>query len=99
MLESNFVYGPPDTSERYTSYPATADGLGLQDSETKWETAWEEVAVPAPDSEIVAGEFVALLVTVTVPGKLPEARGENVASSVADCPGDRIKPAETPLTE
>ncbi len=48
---------------------------------------------------MVAGEFVALLVTVTVPGKLPEARGENVASSVADCPGDKIKPAETPLTE
>jgi hypothetical protein len=57
------------------------------------------VAAPSPDSEIVAGELVALLATVTVPGKLPEATGENVASSVADCPGDRIKPAETPLTE
>ena len=99
MLESNFEYGPPETSERYTSYPATADGLGVQVSDTEWETAWEDVAAPSPESEIVAGEFVALLVTVTVPGKLPEATGENVASSVADCPGDRIKPAETPLTE
>jgi len=98
MLESNFVYGPPETSERYTSYPATADGLGLHVSDTEWETVWE-VAAPYPESEIVTGEFVALLVTVTVPGKLPDATGENVASSVADCPGDKIKPAETPLTE
>jgi hypothetical protein len=99
MLESNFEYGPPETSERYISYPATADGLGVQVSDTEWETTWEEVAAPSPESEIVVGEFVALLVTETVPGKLPEAAGENVASSVADCPGDRIKPAETPLTE
>lgn len=99
MLESTFEYGPPETSERYTSYPATADGLELQVSDTKWETAAEDVAVPSPESEIVTGEFVALLVTVTVPGKLPEAKGENVASNVADCPGDRIKPAATPLME
>jgi hypothetical protein len=99
MLESNFEYGPPDTSDRYTSYPATADGLAVQVSDTEWETAWEDVAVPSPASEMVAGEFVALLATATVPGKLPEATGENVASSVADCPGDRIKPTETPLTE
>ena len=75
MLESNFEYGPPETSERYTSYPATADGLGLQVSDTEWETVWEGVAVPSPEREIVAGEFVALLVTVTVPGKLPAASG------------------------
>jgi hypothetical protein len=99
MLESNFEYGPPETSERYISYPATADGLGVQVSDTEWETACEDVVAPSPEREMVAGEFVALLVTVTVPGKLPEATGENVASSVADCPGDRIKPAETPLTE
>ena len=42
---------------------------------------------------------MALLTTVTLPGKLPENLGENVASNVADCPGARIKPAETPLTE
>ncbi len=48
MLESNFVYGPPETSERYTSYPATADGLGFQVSDTEWEIAWEEAAAPVP---------------------------------------------------
>ena len=71
MLESNFEYGPPETSERYTSYPATADGLAVQVSDTEWETAWEEVAAPSPKSEIVAGEFVALLATITLPDKLP----------------------------
>jgi hypothetical protein len=38
MLESNFEYGPPETSERYTLYPATADVLGVQASATEWET-------------------------------------------------------------
>jgi len=53
--------------------------------------------VPSPESEIVAGEFVALLASVTLPGNLPRATGANAASNVADCPGARIKPAETPL--
>ena len=69
--------------------------LGVQDKATEWETA----CGPFPDSEIVRGEFVALLTTVTLPGKLPKDLGENVVSNVADCPGARIKPAETPLTE
>jgi len=99
MLESNFEYGPPETSERYTSYPATADALGVQVSDTEWETVWEDVAAPSPEREIVAGEFVALLATVTLPDKLPAATGENVASNVADWPGARIKPAETPFVE
>lgn len=55
--------------------------------------------MPAPERAIVAGEFVALLATVTLPEELPVEAGENVASSVADCPGARIKPAETPLSE
>lgn len=62
-------------------------------------TVWAAVCVPPPESEIVAGEFVALLATVTAPEELPSARGENVASNVADCPGARINPAETPLSE
>jgi hypothetical protein len=69
--------------------------LGIHVSATEWETVW----VPSPEREIVAGEFVALLATVTLPDELPAARGENVASNVADCPGARINPAETPLTE
>jgi hypothetical protein len=55
--------------------------------------------VPAPEREIDAGEFVALLATVTLPDKLPVATGENVASNVADCPGARTRPVETPLSE
>jgi hypothetical protein len=42
---------------------------------------------------------VALLAMLTLPDKMPAAAGENIASSVADCPGVRVKPADTPLTE
>ena len=48
---------------------------------------------------IVDGEFEALLATVTLPGKLPVTVGAKVSVKVAACPGARIKPAETPLTE
>lgn len=43
--------------------------------------------------------MVALLATVMLPGTLPAATGKNAASSVADWPGARISPAETPLSE
>lgn len=62
------------------------------------DTKWEFVCVPDPESEIVIGEFAALLSTVRLPDKLPTATGENVASNVADCPGVRIRPDETPLS-
>jgi hypothetical protein len=42
---------------------------------------------------------VALLSTLTLPDRLPVSTGENAASNVVDCPGARIKPAETPLSE
>ena len=57
------MYGPPESSERYTSYPATADVLGVQVSCT----AWDPACVPSPERAIFAGEFVALLATVTLP--------------------------------
>jgi len=76
-------------------YPATTDALEVQFNATEW----EPVCVPSPERVIVAGEFVALLATVTLPGELPAAEGENVASRVADCPGARISPPETPLAE
>ena len=47
--------------------------------------------------EIVDGEFVALLVTVALPGWLPAEAGGNVTFRVAGCPGVRICPEETPL--
>jgi hypothetical protein len=65
--------------------------LGTQASTT-------EGSPPIPEREMIAGEFAALLVTVTRPDMAPVARGSNVASRVADCPGARIKPLETPLT-
>ena len=94
-LESSFAYGPPDTSERNTSYPSTVEVLAVQARSIEWATE----ADPLPDAEIVAGEFVALLTTVTVPEKPPDETGRNVSSRVADCPGVRMSPAETPLVE
>jgi hypothetical protein len=91
--ESNFVYGPPETLERYALYPDTVDVLAVQLSVTECATGW----TPVPDREIAARELVALLVTVTVPGRLPAAAGVKVTFSVATCPGVTICPVLTPL--
>jgi hypothetical protein len=46
----------------------------------------------------IAGELAALLaITTLAPAALPALLGENVTVSVADCPGVRIVPPETPL--
>ena len=50
-----------------------------------------------PESVTLVGEFVALLVTVTLPVTLPVAAGAKVMVTVAVCPADRISPAGTPL--
>jgi len=42
------------------------------------------------------GEFEALLVTVTFPGRLPVPAGVNVTFSVTTCPGVMICPLEIP---
>jgi hypothetical protein len=68
--------------------------LGDHDKATEGFTA----ATPVPDSVMESGEFVALLATDTLPVALPAAAGENVAVSVAVCPGARISPEETPVT-
>ena len=52
---------------------------------------------PVPEREIVVGEFVALLATVTLPVMLRAADGAKVKLSAAVCPGVRVCPAETPL--
>lgn len=62
-------------------------------------TECEAVVVPAPASEMVIGELEALLAIVTLPARLPAVPGVKVPSSVADCPGARINPAETPAAE
>jgi len=43
----------------------------------------EAVWTPVPDTETTAGEFVALLATVTVPVTAPAVDGSKVTASVA----------------
>jgi hypothetical protein len=74
-------------------YPFTAGGLASQVSVTECATGW----TPVPDRETVAGELVALLVTVAVPVRIPVAAGVKVTFSIAVCPGVKICPVETPL--
>ena len=40
-----------------------------------------------------------MLASATLPVKLPAAEGAKVASNVANCPGARINPSDTPLAE
>ena len=56
-----------------------------------------EPARPSPVTTIVAGEFVALLATFTVPLTLPAVFGANVTSIVAVCPGASVVPLPPPL--
>jgi hypothetical protein len=90
--EFSFEYGPPETADLYTLYPLTGVAPGFQDSVT-W---FEDACAPTPDKEIVAGEFVALLLTVTLPVTAVVADGAKLRSSVAVCPGVRTWPVETP---
>jgi hypothetical protein len=66
------------------------DELAVHDSATE---CW----VPVPDKATVAGEFVALLVTVTLPLTLPAAVGANAIVSVTDWLGVKTVPPDTPL--
>jgi hypothetical protein len=69
--------------------------LGVHDNVTEWDLgcAW-----PVPESEIVVGELVLLLAIRTLaPVSTVAAVGANVTVTVADWPGIRIVPAETPL--
>jgi hypothetical protein len=46
---------------------------------------------------MVIGELAALLVTVMLPAAFPVTAGVRVTFMVADCPGVKICPEETPL--
>ena len=74
-------------------YPTTVDVLAAQLSVTECATA----CVPVPESEIVIGEFVALLVTVTLPATVVADVGVNATPNVADCPAPIVCPAVTPV--
>ena len=52
---------------------------------------------PVPLSEIVNGEFVALLVTVTVPASIPVVPGAKFTLNEVDCPGGRLSGAVVPV--
>ena len=53
---------------------------------------------PVPLRAMVAGEFVALLVTVTPPLKLPLAVGANATLNEVDCPALSVMGIDIPLT-
>ena len=53
--------------------------------------------VPVPLSEIVAGELVALLTTVTLPARLPAEAGANVTLKEVDWPAARFSGSVIPL--
>jgi hypothetical protein len=75
--ELSFEY-EPSVVPRYSLYPTMAEeALAAQDKAT------DSGATPVPESEIVAGEFVALLTTVTVPLAAPGVSGSKATSSVA----------------
>ena len=54
--------------------------------------------MPEPDSESVVGEFVELLLTVTVPVTSPVTEGANVTFKVTVRAGSSINPADRPST-
>ena len=74
-------------------YPATAEVLAVQDNVAECELG----RTPGPESEMMAGELVALLATVMLPARFPATVGLKVTFNVEFCPGARIIPAETPL--
>jgi hypothetical protein len=60
---------------------------------------WGAATTPVPVSEIVAGEFVALLVTVMLPDPLTADAGAYFAANVADCPGVKVSGTVIPDSE
>lgn len=79
---------------RYTWYPATPDEvLAVQLKVTEWAT----LATPAPPTVIVIGEFVALLVSFTLPLSVSVFVGVKITSNVAVWPAAIVAPFTPPL--
>lgn len=68
------------------------DELGVKDSVAECDTDW----TAAPVREMVTVGLVALLVTVTLPFRVPEADGANVTFKTTELPAANIKPEDTP---
>ena len=73
--------------------PANEEELGVQLRFTVWLSG----AAPDPDRETVVGEFAALLVTVTVPEKLPVVVGAKTTLKEVDCPAESVRGSARPL--
>ncbi len=54
--------------------------------------------MPVPESEMICGEFVALLVTVTLPERLPVVAGSNVTLKEVDWPAATVSGSVQPET-
>jgi hypothetical protein len=73
-------------------YPMTVEAAALQERVTEC-----VAGTPVPVKVMVAGEFAALLVTVTLPFTPTAVAGVKLALSVTVCPGVTVCPVETPL--
>src|ERR1700693_5894945 len=91
--ELSIGYGPPEVVPRYTLYPTTVEVLAVQVSVTECGDAW----TPDPDSNVLVGEFVALLAIVTLPVTLPVDVGAKLTVSATDCPAVSVSVDATPL--
>jgi len=54
--------------------------------------------LPVPEREMVLGELVALLVTITLPETLPVAVGANATVNEVDCPEASVRGRVRPVT-
>ena len=76
-------------------YPVIADPVSVQVRPTVCETA----CTPVPESVIVAGEPAALLVTVTVPFRVPAVAGSKITLKVRAWPAFKVTGAPAPFSE
>ena len=74
-------------------YPETAEVLACHDKATVCELVW----APVPERAIVAGEPLALLVTVTAPVAFPATVGLKITPKVRLCVGVRVAGVPAPL--
>jgi hypothetical protein len=77
----------------YTQYPAMPDDVLASQLNV---AECDALEIPAAASDIFAGEFVALLMTETLPLTVSAVVGAKVTSSVAVCPGEMVAPLTPP---
>jgi hypothetical protein len=89
------VYGPPETCDRYTLYPATPDEVLASHVKT---TLAGVVPEPVPVTGMVTVPALAVVVVIaTLPVTLPLFFGANCTVRIALCPGPMLVPLPTPL--